>query len=30
MVEVDDGWVELPAVHNLIVRTRFDEKDFSG
>ena len=24
MVEVDDGWVELPAVHDPIVRTRFE------
>ena len=26
MTEVDDGWVELPAVHDPIVRTRFDKK----
>ena len=30
MTEVDDGWVELSAVHDPIVRTRFDKKDFSG
>ena len=26
MVEVDDGWVELPAVHDPIVQTRFEKK----
>ena len=26
MTEVDDRWVELPAVHDPIVRTRFDKK----
>ena len=25
-MEVDDGWVKLPAVHDRIVRTRFDKK----
>ena len=29
MVEVDDGWVELPAVHDPIVQTRFEKKNSS-
>ena len=29
MTEVDDGWVELPAVHDPIVWTRFDKKKSS-
>ena len=30
MTAVDDGWVELPAVHDPIPWTRFDKNDFSG
>ena len=29
MTEVDDGWVEVPGVHDPIVRTRFDKKNTS-
>ena len=27
MTEMDDGWVEVPAVHEPIVRTRFAKKN---
>ena len=29
MTEMVDGWVEVPAVHEPIVRTRFEEKKSS-
>ena len=31
MTEMDDGWVEVPAVRDPIVQTRFEKKTtFSG
>ena len=27
MTEMDDGWVEVPSVHEPIVRTRFEKKN---
>ena len=27
MTEMDDGWVEVPAVHESIVRTSFEKKN---
>ena len=28
MTETDDGWVEVPAVHDPTVWTRFEKKNF--